>query len=58
MQWQKFWSVARKAAVGGVGALATGVAYGVFPDPWDKLAVGVLAVATYFGVYHTENAPR
>lgn len=57
MQVHKFWSVARKAGVAALGVVATGVAYGIIPQPWDKAAVAVLAIATYFGVYHTPNAP-
>jgi uncharacterized protein with NRDE domain len=55
MQWHRFLTVARKASVAAVGVVAMGVSNGFFHDPWDKVAVAVLAVATYFGVYATEN---
>ena len=55
MQWHKFLTVARKAGVAALGVVAMGLSNGVFHDPWDKVAIAVLAVATYFGVYHVDN---
>lgn len=48
----------RKATVAALGALATAVAMGVLPEPWNTVAAAVLAVGTYFGVYQTENVRR
>ena len=51
----RFLTVARKASVAAVGALASAVAAGVLPSPWQEVGVCVVALATYFGVYHTRN---
>ena len=57
MQWHKVWSVARKAGVAALGALAGTLAVGLLPDPWDKVGAAIIAVATYAGVYATPNTP-
>jgi hypothetical protein len=51
----QFWSYARKAGVAALGTIAVALAMGLLPDPWDKVATAVLAVATYFGVYRVPN---
>ena len=56
MNAHKFLTVARKAGVAAVGALASAVAANLLPEPWNTVGAAVVAVATYFGVYHTENA--
>ena len=53
--WYKVFTVARKAGVAVLGVVAMGVANGVFHDPWDKVAIAILAVAAYFGVYAMPN---
>jgi hypothetical protein len=52
----RFWDYARKAGVAAGGILGTALATGLLPDPWDKVAIGVMAVLTYFGVYQVSNA--
>jgi hypothetical protein len=49
------WDVARKAFVGGCVIIASGVQADLFPHPWDDVAIAVLAVAGYFGIYATRN---
>jgi hypothetical protein len=51
----RFWDYARKALVGLLGLLATALSMGLLPDPWDKVVTACLAVATYFGIYVTQN---
>jgi hypothetical protein len=51
----QFWSYARKAGVAVVGLIAVALAMGLLPDPWDKVATAILAVATYYGVYKVPN---
>jgi len=55
MNSAKFLTVARKATVGALAVIGAGVAYNLFPDPWDKVANAVLAVAAYYGIYLTRN---
>ena len=55
MNAHKFLTVARKAAVAAVGALASAVAANMLPEPWNTVSAAVVAVATYFGVYQTRN---
>lgn len=55
MNWHKVFTVARKAGVAVVGVVAMGLTNGVFHDPWDKVAMAVVAVATYYGVYRVPN---
>jgi hypothetical protein len=51
----RFWSVARKAFVGGCIIIASGVQADIFPHPWDDVMIAVLAVAGYFGIYAARN---
>lgn len=55
MKWHKVFTIARKAGVAVLGVVVMGLSNGVIPEPWDKVAVAVLAVATYFGVYSVPN---
>jgi hypothetical protein len=48
----------RKGIVAAAGALASAVAAGLVPDPWDKWAMVVLAVCTAMGVYSVPNTTR
>lgn len=57
MQWHKVLTVARKAGVSLLGVVAAGVAAGWFDSPVKEIAVAVLAIATYAGVYATPNKP-
>jgi hypothetical protein len=50
-------TVARKAFVAACLIIANGLQADVFPHPWDDVLIAVLAVAGYFGVYATRNAP-
>lgn len=51
----RFWDYARKALVGLLGVLGVALSMGLLPDPWDKVVTAILAVATYFGIYVTQN---
>jgi hypothetical protein len=55
--WLKFWSVARKAFVGGCAIIASGLQADLVPHPWDDVLIAVLAVAGYLGIYATRNTP-
>lgn len=55
MQFHKVFTVARKAGVSALGVVAMGVSSHWFHSPWDEVAVAVLAVATYYGVYKVPN---
>lgn len=58
MNAHRVFTVARKAGVAAVGALASAVAANLLPEPWNTVGAAVVAVATYFGVYRTSNAPQ
>jgi hypothetical protein len=45
----------RKALVAALGALASLVALGVLPSPYQEIAVALVAVATSLGVYSVPN---
>lgn len=49
------WPKARKALVAAGGALASLVALGVLPSPYQEIAVAVLAALTATGVYAIPN---
>jgi len=57
MHWHQVLTVARKAGVAALGAVAAALAAGLLPDPWDKVGAAVVAVGTYLGVYATPNKP-
>jgi hypothetical protein len=48
----------RKTLVSLAGALASIVALGVLPDPWDTWLPMALAVLTALGVYAVPNTPQ
>ncbi len=56
-QWHKFLTVARKSATALVGVIAAGLSMGLFKEPWNSLALAIVAVATYYGVYKIPNRP-
>jgi hypothetical protein len=61
MQIHRIFTVARKAFVSFLGVLFTGLSMDVIPEPWDKLSLAVILVATYYGVYripNRENLPK
>lgn len=45
----------RKVAVAVVATVAQAVSLGLIPDPYNKYAFAVLAVAEAVGVYHAPN---
>lgn len=49
---------ARKALVVIVGLLAQLVVLNVLPDPWDKIAAGIVGIGQVLGVYTATNTPR
>lgn len=53
-----FLKYTKKAIVGLVMVAATGAAYNIFPDPWDKVANAVIAVGAYYGIYRAKNGPN
>jgi hypothetical protein len=51
----RFWDYARKAGVAFLFIVGAALSAGMLPDPWDKVATAIIAVAGYFGVYVTQN---
>lgn len=55
--WARFWDYARKAGMAALTGIAVGLAYHIFPNPWDVVANAVLVVAGYFGAFGVKNVP-
>lgn len=53
-----FSKYARKALITALYMLSSAVAAGTIPEPWNSIAIAVLAVLASRHVYVTENAPE
>lgn len=47
----------KKSITAALGIVALLLSAGVLPDPADKIAAGILAVGTVFGVWKATNEP-
>ena len=55
--WTKLGTEARHAAGAVVGIVAAVTALNVLPHPWSEVAVAVVSVGTFTGVYKAAQIP-